>query len=191
MKPEYIFSHFPVLTTNRLILRQIRPEDFKSVFDIFSRPEVTDFYNLDSFQTDEPAKALVDSFIQRFHNKQGIRWGISFKGDTKLIGTCGLQNLVIQHSRAEIGYDLNPDFWRTGIMSEAIKEILRYCFNIVRLNRIEALCMQGNYASISLLKKCNFQLEGTVRQYAYWKGHYHDLILLSLIRSDFKTNRTD
>src|SRR4051794_16202485 len=118
MDTERLFSKFPELTTDRLILRQIRPDDYSAVFDIFSRPEVTNFYNLDTFQTTEPAKVLVDSMIQRYQDRRGIRWGIVSKADSKLIGTCGFQNLVDLHSRAEIGYDLRPDFWGTGIMSE-------------------------------------------------------------------------
>ena len=186
MDTELLYSKFPELMTDRLILRQIVPDDYTALFDIFSRPEVTSYYNLDTFQTTDPAKALVDSFIRRFHDRRGIRWGIVSKANSKLIGTCGLQNLVDQHSRAEIGYDLRPDFWRSGIMSEAIKEVLRFCFKEILLNRIEALCMPGNNASISLLKKYNFQIEGTVRQFTYWKGQYHDLVLLSLLHSECK-----
>lgn len=187
MNEERLFSTFPELNSDRLLLRQIEPEDTKAVFDLFSKSEVTKFYNFDTFQTIEPAQTLVDSFIQRYREKRGIRWGIVSKADLKFIGTCGLQNLAEPHSRAEIGYDLSPDFWRTGIMSEALQGVLKFCFQEIQFNRIEAFCMPGNHASINLLKKQGFQVEGVVRQYTYWKGQYQDLVLLSLLNHEFKS----
>lgn len=186
MDTERLFSTFPELETNRLVLRQMAPSDDKAVFEIFRHPEVTQFYDQETFQTIIPAQTFVDSCIKRFYDRRGIRWGIVCKGNSKLIGTCGLHNIIERHNRAEIGYDLVPEFWRTGIMSEAITEILKFCFEDIQFNRIEALCMPGNTASIGLLKKLKFQSEGTVRQYTYWKGQYHDLIMLSLLKSDYQ-----
>jgi len=185
MDTERLFSAFPQLETNRLVLRQLVPSDDKAVFEVFRHPEVTRYYDQETFLSIEPAQAFVDSCIKRFYDRRGIRWGIISKNSSKLIGTCGLHNLIDRHHRAEVGYDLAPEFWRAGIMSEAIAEVLKFCFEDIHFNRIEALCMTGNTASVGLLKKLNFQSEGIVRQYAYWKGQYRDLILLSSLKSDY------
>ena len=167
MNTDGLFSRFPTLETDRLILRELTVSDYKAVFDIFRHSEVTRFYDQETFKGLEPAKNFVDSCIKRFYDRLGIRWGLVHKADMKLIGTCGLHKLVDKFSRAEIGYDLALDYWRRGLMSEAIKVILDHCFREVGFNRIEALCMTGNSSSICLLEKLKFRPEGTLRQYGY------------------------
>ncbi|MCY7541071.1 GNAT family N-acetyltransferase [Bacillus pumilus] len=80
-----------------------------------------------------------------------MRWGISLKEDPAIIGSCGFLNLEKQHYRTEIGYELHHDHWRKGIMSEAIAAVLRYGFQEMDLNRIEAIIDPANTASISII----------------------------------------
>ncbi|OLP64726.1 hypothetical protein BACPU_23160 [Bacillus pumilus] len=93
----------------------------------------------------------VEWYNQIFKDQTGIRWGISLKGDSTIIGSCGFLNLKKQHRRAEIGYELHHDYWRKGIMSEAIAAVLRYGFQEMNLNRIEAIIDPGNTSSVQLV----------------------------------------
>lgn len=109
--------------------------------------------DLDSFQTVEQAGALIRLWNQRFEDGQGIRWGIALKEDDRLIGTCGFHEWKKAHYKAEIGYELSPEYWRNGMMTEAIGAILEFGFRVWGLNRIEAFIDPRNVASRKLLEK--------------------------------------
>jgi ribosomal-protein-alanine N-acetyltransferase len=66
-------------------------------------------------------------------------------------------------------------------MTEALKLIIHYGFATLKLNRIQALVIPGNKPSVRLLLKLGFQEEGLLREYAFFKGRYHDLICYSLL----------
>ncbi len=69
-------------------------------------------------------------------------------------------------------------------MTEALEAMLRFGFDAMSLNRIEADVTVGNDASVRVLEKLGFQREGLLRQRGYWKGSYHDLWLFSLLRDE-------
>ncbi len=181
-EPDYeaIFSEFPILETERLILREIVSSDANALFELFSQEEVTRYYDLYPYETVAEAEAIIDFFADSFDSERGIRWGIARKEDNQLIGTCGYVSL--RRFRGEIGYELNPNYWRHGYMSEAVQAIVNYGFNPLLLNRTEALVMTKNHASAGLLTKLGFQEEGTLRQYDYFKGAFHDMRIFSVLK---------
>ncbi|MBN2460739.1 MAG: GNAT family N-acetyltransferase [Candidatus Cloacimonetes bacterium] len=184
---------FPQLSSERLLLRQFTLRDTEPVFAIFSRPEVTAYYNLETLTERLEARNLVLSRRSLFINGQGLRWAILRKDNPKnLIGSCGFYNLNSQYHSAEIGYDLHPEYWHQGYMGEALTTMLDFGFSsgfFFTLNRVEALCMPANIASIRILEKLGFCLEGLRRQYGFWKGMHHDVVAYALLREDWKKMR--
>ncbi len=65
---------------------------------------------------------MIDSFQKHIQENRAVRWGIVPKDTEELSGTIGLNNLQIWNKRAEIGFDMHPDFWRMGYTSEAVKK---------------------------------------------------------------------
>ena len=185
--PESVFSQFPQLETQRLLLRQVRPTDAQAIFDYFADPAVTRYYNLDTFISLSQAERMVDSFRRSYREKQAIRWGIVRKrAPERLLGTCGYHHWARHFFKAEIGYELARPFWGQGIMTEALTAMIRMGIARMDLNRIEALVMRGNDASLRLLRKLGFREEGVLRQYGYWKGAFHDLHMMALLQQDFR-----
>ena len=171
---------FPTLETPNLRLRELVPADSPAILRIFGDPEVTRFYDFDTFNSIEQASDLIHRQAQRFERGEAIRWGITQRADNMVIGTIGL--IVNQPSATGgLGYDLGRSYWRRGIMSEALAIVIRYAIRSVNLNRLQALVMPGNEASAKLLAKLGFTEEGTLRQYAFFKGKYQDLRCFSLI----------
>lgn len=141
------------------------------------------FYNVVTLTEVNQAQKLIALFTNRFKDKSGIRWGISLKGSFNIIGTIGFNNFTRKH-RANIGYDLLPQYWNQGYATEALKAVINFGFNQFEINRIEAEVMQGNIASERVLQKLGFKKEGVLREWMYWNDQYYDMSMFSLLRSD-------
>lgn len=179
---------FPVLETDRLILRRILPEDEADIFTIFSNPEVTRYYDLDTFTDRAQARELIERHQIQFEKDAGIRWGITRKGSPRLIGTGGVGWQRWNFS-AILGYELAREFWNQGIMTEAIHAMAGYAFTTMGMNRIQAVIEMENAASARVLRKVGFQEEGILREWGFWKGGFRDVRCFSLLCKD--TERGD
>ena len=173
---------FPVLETDRLILREIVESDSKEIFRCFSNDELTRFYGQNSFESLEQAREIIESFALNYKEKRAIRWGIERKGTPGLIGTIGFHAYIPKNKRAEIGYEIHPDHWHKGYMTEALSKITNYGFDNLGLTRIGAVVFVENEPSSTLLKKAGFTEEGILRKYMYQDGIPHDTFMYSLIK---------
>ncbi|MEC1260025.1 GNAT family N-acetyltransferase [Bacillus swezeyi] len=172
---------FPNLETERLILREITLDDAEGIFACFSNDNVTRFYGQDSLETIDQARGFVDFFAKNFKEQKGMRWGIERKGEKGLIGTIGFNAWSPKHKRAEIGYEIHPDHWRKGYMSEAVSKILSYGSETLGLTRIGAVVFIENAASNNLLTKMGFQKEGILKKYMYQNGKAYDTYVYSFL----------
>ncbi len=183
-------TQFPILETERLALREFQPSDAQAIFDIFSQDIVTRYHNLETMQSLAPAQKLVKTRASLFKNKLGIRWAIALKAQQDVvIGSCGYYQLSKAFCSVEIGYDLHPDHWGQGLMRQALTAVINWGYSerfFFRLNRIAALTYPEHKASTGLLGRLGFEQEGVLREYSYWKGQFHDLCCLSLLRRDWQ-----
>jgi ribosomal-protein-alanine N-acetyltransferase len=182
---------FPRLQTERLILRELEPTDQEFVHQHFADPDIT-FYLHDEepIATRQEAQAIIDFYTEP-GTKSYHRWVIVNKQDYKPIGTCGFHKWEKRHSRVEIGYDLDKEFWNKGFMTEALIEVLKFVFTNMEVNRIEALVHPHNLASIKLLEKLRFQKEGLMREYYFQMGKFHDSLIFSLLRKEWHSTKFD
>jgi len=183
MKPAIAY---PKLETTRLVLRALQMEDADFIFKEWSDPAVTYF-----MRDEEPLKsrAQAEEFLRPFQTPEKIPnskwWGIELKTHGHLIGTCGYFRWDKQHHRVEIGYDLCPDDWGQGLMLEALQALIRYGFEEMDLNRIEATTHTENQRSQHVLRKLGFQREGLLREYYCRDGIYNDQIQYSLLKREW------
>ena len=112
--------------------------------------------------------------------------GIALKGHNSIIGTIGFNNFTKKH-RANLGYDLQKDFWNKGYTTEALKVVIAFGFKQLEINRIEAEVMPGNLASEKVLTKLGLIKEGISRQWMYWNDKHYDMTMFSLLQFDFNT----
>lgn len=173
---------FPILETDRLVLREITKKDVDEVFSCFSNENVTRYYGQETFQNIEQAEKLIELFSKNYNEQKGVRWGIERKETKGIIGTMGFNAWSPKHKRAELGYEIHPDYWRKGYTSEAVAEVITYGLEVMKLNRIGAVVFIDNEASNQLLIKFGFQNEGVLRQYLYQNGIAHDTYVYSLIK---------
>lgn len=176
---------FPVLETERLRLRELRPEDRDDLFALFSLEEVARYYGIVPFKKVKRSDSVLKRRISLFHKDQGVAWGLTMKDSDRLIGACRFKPWEKKSRVSEIAYELHPDFWGQGLMTEAVKAAVRYGFAVVDLNRIEAWAATENVGSIKVLEKCGFQYEGTQRERHFWNEQFHDMAFYSLLRREY------
>lgn len=178
---------FPQLETNRLILRKMTPDDVEFYFRHFNNDKIIKGSCFPGPKNLEAARKELERYcIKLFKEQTGIRWGITRKGIDELIGTCGFYNWNKTAKRAEIGYDLDPAFWRQGLMTEALLFVLKYGFEKMKLNRIQAIIDSENARSIRLVKRLGFKKEGVLRHNNYFNGRFRDEICFSLLKHELK-----
>lgn len=179
------FKTFPTLTTERLILRELQPNDAPAVFRIRGDYEVTKYNTGAPYENVQHAVQMIDAVKAAYDKENELRWGITFKSHGNVIGMCGYNYWDRTDHRASIGYDLARDYWRQGIMTEALRAILAFGFEQMRLHRIEADASVYNEASIRLLRKLGFVQEGIRRDQYYEDNAYHDLMLFGLLAQEY------
>ena len=183
MSIDDVFKTFPQFETKNLLLRKINSGDAEALYTILSKDEVTEFYDEDAFIEISQASDQIAAWEEGYYHRRCIRWGIVPKGEKALIGTCGYYGIHNWNKRASIGYELSQRYWRRNIMTESLSGILDFGFAKMDLNRIDALVMPENIASINLLEKLGFRNDGLLEEYERWgeKG-FVDLYMFALIR---------
>lgn len=182
-------GNMPKLETERLVLRPLVLDDALRIFHNFSQDCVTEFYDLATFTQIEEAIDLIKIWNQRTASGEGLRWAIAYKTSPEfLIGTCGFHNFSKENNRAEIGYELSPEEWGKGLMTEAIQGIIAYGFETLKLHRIEAFIDPLNHASRALPHKNGMQTEGILRDYFFEKERFVDAEMLSILKSEYQVD---
>ncbi|MBD8499258.1 GNAT family N-acetyltransferase [Paenibacillus arenosi] len=181
-----IFTSFPVIEGQKLRLRQLRAEDASALLDYYSNENVYRYLDWHGPETLEESYKVIEFWNKGYHDGWLIRFAIADKETDKIIGTIFLTE--IEDVRAEIGYELSENYWRRGMMSEALQEVLALGFNQLGLVRIQAFVSDENTGSKEMLKKFNFKEEGYLRQYECHSvtNECRDMWVYSLLRSEFQ-----
>jgi ribosomal-protein-alanine N-acetyltransferase len=174
-----IFQPFPVLTTERLTLRQLRESDKNELFYMRSHPTLMHFVPRPLAQNAEEAATLIATINENLAKNDAINFGITITGEDKLIGMCGYHRIQKEHFRAEIGYMLHDKYHGKRIMEEAINRVVRFGFDDMKLHSIEAVISPENIASIKLIEKCGFVKEAHFKDKEFVKGAFRDLLVFS------------
>ena len=185
VNPDELFQSLPILETERLILRPVHTRDANDIFEYASDPEVSKFVSWEYHRSVADSIHYVRLIVNTYSRGHPAPWGIVLKDEHKLIGTGGFHWWLYDHARAEVGYTISSRYWNKGLMTEALNAILKFGFEKLSLNRIEARCFVLNTASQRVLEKCGMKYEGTMRQSLFVKGEFQDLKIYSILKNDF------
>lgn len=177
---------FPVIETERLVLREPRTDDLEAILALHQDPDVMRYMGMSPYKTLEQAQQELNWFAGLFNLDRGLRWMITLRGEDTYVGDIGFHNVNQAHRRAEIGYKLGAAYWRKGLMSEAIRPVLAYGFGELGYNRVEAVVDPPNQGSRGVLEKAGFKLEGLLREYEIVDGEACDLCMLSLLKREWQ-----
>jgi len=190
MNSPDLFAQFPVLTTKRLVLRRLTAEDAADFYNYYSDERVTKYLDWKGPTSIAHAKEVIQAWNNGYDTRMVIPWGITLKGMNQVIGTIPYIPLRGAFEwkplfPTVIGFELSPNYWRQGIMSEAVQAVVEYGFGILNAHRIQAEVFPENLGSLNLLQKLGFQQEGLMRQFLYHEELkiFKDIILLALLKS--------
>ncbi len=159
---DFNFTPFPIITTDRLVLRQLELSDDQDVFT-HRNDETVNTY-LDDFR--QGSIEETQAFINRIHREVAINktilWTVTLKDKNKFMGTICLWNISKEKDKAEIGYTMHPEFQGLGYMGEAMEKILEFAFDLMKLKTIEAFTHKDNARSVQLLLRFNFKQDNTL-----------------------------
>lgn len=164
-------TSFPTLKTERLLLRQITSEDQSLVFKGLSHPEVIKYYEV-SYLTLEATKEQMDWYAGLEKDGTGLFWAICSADNSTFYGVGGIYDLTQAHKKAEIGFWLLPEHWGRGYMQEAFAAMEDYCFNTLKLHRLEGYVEAGNDKCVSAITKVGYELEGTMKDSEMKNGQF-------------------
>jgi RimJ/RimL family protein N-acetyltransferase len=175
----------PQLRTERLLLRPFTPEDAPIVQKLAGDKAIADTtLNIPHPYPDGLAKRWISTHAPRFRDGRGAIYAIALPENRQVIGSVGLV-VVPDHQRAELGYWLGQPFWGQGLTTEAARELVRYGFAELGLNRIFATHFGRNPASGRVMQKIGMQYEGTQRQHVIKWGRFEDFKMYGILRSEF------
>jgi len=185
MKIEDIFSNIPILYTKSLILKKMTLKDAEDLFEYASDPEVTKYVTWAPHKSIDDSIDFLKSVLRRYENNEVSEWGIVYKENNKFIGTCGYVLWVPVHSLAEIAIALSGEYWGKGLMTEAVKEVIKYGFEKMNLNRIYARCFMENIGSQKVLEKVGMKFEGILREQMFIKSKFSDMKIYSILSKEY------
>lgn len=177
----FSFLPFQNLESERLLLRQITPDDVNEIFALRSNPETMKYIPRPLATTKDDAMGHIKMIQDKIVSNEGINWAITEKGNPKMIGIIGHYRIRWEHFRSEIGYMLLPEYQGKGIITEAIQLLVDYGFNEMNMHSLEAIIDPENTASARVLEKNNFVKEAHFKENEFYEGKFLDAVVYSLL----------
>lgn len=178
------FDPFPIIETERLILKKINVTDAQEMFLLRSNAECMKYIGKPTQKNINESIEFIELINKNIAESNGINWGIFYKSDKKIIGAISIHKIDKQNHRGEVGYMLHPTYWKQGIISEAINEVITYGFNTLNLHSLEALIDKYNDASIAVLTKFKFVKEAHFKENYFYNNTFIDTLVYSLLKSN-------
>ncbi|WP_250465065.1 GNAT family N-acetyltransferase [Microbulbifer litoralis] len=158
-----------IFQTNRLIVRRLALEDADSLSEIFSDPQVMHF-SVRGVLDKNGIEQHIDENVQEYGKSHFCRWAIIERLSSKLIGVCGLSKDTVDLSDiVHLNYRFSKNNWGRGFATEVVSALVEHSASI-GLNRIHALIEPANLASVRVVEKAGFKVQGAI---IYKGAHAH------------------
>jgi len=175
----------PFLIGDKLYLRSLEESDISEKYiGWLNNYEVTRYLETGKVPTTSEA---IHNYLESFRGSSNdIILAIIDRETDQHIGNVTLNRINWIHRTADTGLMIGEkDFWGKGYAFEAWSLIIEYAFQRLGLRKIIAGSMDKNVASIAVLKKLGFKLEGTFRQEFLVDGEFRDAVRLGLLKEDY------
>lgn len=177
----------PVLETLRFRLRPIELADAAEIQKAAEAREVSDtMISIPHPYPDGEAERYVTRQQAERNIGRSATFVIELKADGRFRGVVEVRDIDREHSQAELSFWLVAETWGQGYMSEVIRAVVRYSFQVLCLNRLFAYHMVRNPASGCVLENNGFKQEGLLRQCVRKWGQFEDVSLWAALRDEWQ-----
>ena len=175
-----------MLQTERLILRRFVESDAEAMFQNWaSSAENLTYVTWDPHPDFEVTRNSIRKWVASYANPNYYKWAICLKENPKqVIGDISIVEMDENDSCCEIGYILGKNYWGRGMMTEALKAVLDFCFTQADFQKVRARYASLNPASGRVMEKAGMSYLKTVANGVGRKGYLADLIYYQINRED-------
>lgn len=174
------------IETNKLVLRKLTLDDANSMFSNWCNDdEVTKFLTWPTHSSVDVTKKVLDEWTKEYEKDDYYQWGIELKDSNELVGSISVVAQSEENKTAAIGYCIGKKWWNQGITSEALSGVLKFLFDEVEFNRLEAQHDPENPHSGMVMKKAGLQYEGTLRKSHLTNRGIVDVCVYSILKEDY------
>lgn len=176
------------LETERLVLRRYVAEDAAAMYKNWaSDKEVTKFLMWPAHQSQEVSQGVIEEWVKLYSDEKVYHWAIVLKdnGDEP-VGDIAVLHMEENIAMVHVGYCIGRAWWHKGIMSEALKAVMDFLFDVVDVNRIESRHDPRNSNSGKVMRKCGMKYEGTLRSSDWNNQGVCDACYHALLKSERK-----
>jgi diamine N-acetyltransferase len=168
-------------------LRAMEREDTKMAYEWVNDPEVTRNLALYLPMSNQDEEQWFERVTHGDPNERPLAIEVRDGADWKLIGNCGVFNIEWVNSNAELGILIGEkSAWNKGYGTEVMTLLLRHCFETLNLNRVFLRVYTDNGRGIRAYQKAGFVEEGRMREAVFKHGRYDDVIIMSVLRSEWQ-----
>lgn len=171
-----------ILYSERLILRRFLESDAAELYEGYVNQESFLYYANKQKRSLEEQRNSLKGIEEKYENLEYYNWLITLKSNNKIIGSINL-NIDNYNESIQFNYAIDDRYKGNGYMTEALECVKKFCLEELKVNRLYGGCEINNIASKKVMEKCNFNYEGTLRNYLKLGDGYHDMLLYSFIRS--------
>jgi ribosomal-protein-alanine N-acetyltransferase len=178
------------LETNRLILRRLTINDIESVYNNWANDDdVTHYLSWPTHRDTSVTKNVLEEWIKNYSEDDFYQWGIVVKDINEPIGTISVVDKNDDIKMVVIGYCIGKQWWNKGITSEALNAVIKFFFDEIGVNRIEARHDPNNQNSGKVMIKCGMKYEGRLRQAHKNNAGICDHIVYGILAEDYYKNK--
>lgn len=176
-----------VIETERLLLKNYHENDLYNIHQLRSEPLIWKYSTKAANHNIEESKSYLAGLLKNYAENKYNFQALFLKDAQKYIGEAGVLSFIKENRKAVLGYNLLPKYWGHGYATEITGALVKYLFNEVSAERVEAMVVEGNAASRKVLEKSGFIAEGFLRNYAYINNQYVNVYYYGMIRSDYQS----
>lgn len=180
-----------ILAGEQITLRQLHQGYAQELFRLVdkNREHLRTFLPwLDANQTQADSEQFIEMCQQHYLKNGTIQFAINY--NNQLAGLVGFHPISTLNRSGAIGYWLAKEFCSKGIVTRATKEVIKYGFEHLHLNRIEIKCATQNTASNWVAQKLGLKHEGILRQAEWLYDHFVDHNVYSVLSNEYKKEST-
>ncbi len=176
------------LESDRIKLRKLKLSDAKDICENLKDKEMIRWtLNIPWPYKKKDAISFIRKTNYESKKKRRYTFGIILKDTNKLIGVIDLLKIDWANKNAELGYWLGKRYWGKGLMTEAVKLVLKFAFKKLKLHKVYANVFEQNIASRKVLENCGFKLEGVRREHRFKYRKWQNVLEFGILVSEYNS----